>query len=420
MRNKLGKSIILGLAALSFAAVGFFTNSQAANASSTKVLWTNNLALYPSDRNVNVTGNYGLYSKPQGTKGAKQLLSAGSMGNLGQSSNSRYNWRAYQIAKTNKGYYYKIVTFNSRFRGWVYGGRTNSAFGGGIKVAKPMANSFLPFQTRGYTLVDPNSTAIWNSPQWTQYKAGKIDMTGYKNTDTFTFLKAAVRVREGDLYYYVVDDQTPSIKGWIFNGGIKQASAVGTNVNNSIQINFVTTSGVNMGSPYVLNLSTADLKPGTTLKVGTPLRSVVLNDFTGVLDTLSKNLPGGYQLSKLQPDLEDSFIGSTVDVYIKPIDANFTSTFKFYYLSKNVLVPLNIYYTPVLNDLEASSFTSSTNSAIPKNFFSSAQAFDPGSPLLRAISNGNNYIYNPSESAAWNSQAVFGDQLALVYNQAPW
>ncbi len=213
MIKKLGKTIILGLAALSFAAFGFLAGGQNASAS-TKLDWTKALALYPSDRNVNVTGNYALYNKPRGTSGSKIVLSATSLANLSKSTDSHYNWRAYQIAKSSTGdYYYKIVTFNQKYRGWIYGGRSQATMTGGLYQYSTFKQGDLSatqstgtFKLANTGNSNDNQTVTYKEPAWTQYKVGRkiTDSTSYANS-TFRITQAGYRTREGDNWVYVVN-----------------------------------------------------------------------------------------------------------------------------------------------------------------------------------------------------------------------
>lgn len=215
MQSRLTKSLFLGLAVLSLGAVSA-TTAQAAK--KTKVTSTTNLSYKGSKRNVQSNGKNALYTKPGVVKGAKKVLSKTSMKKFGTSKKSKQYFRAYQMAKTNKGtYYYKVVSMDGKYRGFVYGGTKKGTFAGGIKKAATTKNATMPSTTTMYFAKPGTQNVTWSAPRYTQYGAStKVsDTTAYAN-DELTVTKAVKKSREGTLYYYVKDAKNPEVNGYIY------------------------------------------------------------------------------------------------------------------------------------------------------------------------------------------------------------
>ncbi|WP_054762311.1 hypothetical protein [Secundilactobacillus collinoides] len=292
------------------ATAGFATKADAA--SYAKVTSNSLLKTDATTRNVAPNGTNALYTKAGTLKGAKLVATKTTMANLAKSKSSKNYFRAYQVAKTNRGsVYYKIVSFDGKYRGWIYGGKSTTAFGGGIASANTTKTATTPTTTTGYTIKNVKSNTIWNNPVYTQYKASKINMSAYKSTDTFTVSAAETKTREGSLYYKVTDDQTPSITGWIYAKGLAQDT-------NSVTVNYVdiaTTKSVGtLNLPFSTYASSATAA-STNLTSGTA--------FTAIL----KGIPTGYVANDTDNNSSASFAnltdaaaaksGSTVNFYVK-------------------------------------------------------------------------------------------------------
>ncbi|MFC6254723.1 S-layer protein [Secundilactobacillus hailunensis] len=232
MKSSLKKSLYVGLAAVSVLAASSLAATTASAKTYAYVTKPAYFTSAPESRNVVPTGQNALYSKPGTVKGARVIASKTTMGNLANSKKSSDFFRAYSIVSTNRGsVYYKVVSFDGNYRGWVYGGKSTKAFAGGITPATTTKSATMPGTTTGYTIVNAAKNTIWTAPKNTQYKAAKI--SGFDSSDTFTVTGAATKAREGSLYYQVKDDQKPSVTGWIYYTGVQAPQG------NSVKVSYV-------------------------------------------------------------------------------------------------------------------------------------------------------------------------------------
>lgn len=154
------------------------------------------LAMAPTARNVNFTGTSALYTKAGTLRGARVVASKAKLMSLANSGVSTNNVRAYQVATTNRGsIYYKVVTYNGQYRGWIYGGKDDSDFGGGLtyfttfKTGDLNATLTAAQRSGSFEITNPGTvnngqTVTYKQPAWTQYKVGRAitDSTPYANT----------------------------------------------------------------------------------------------------------------------------------------------------------------------------------------------------------------------------------------------
>lgn len=263
MKSSLKKTLTIGLAAVSVLAASGFAATTASAKSYAYVTKPAYFTTAPESRNVVPTGANALYSKPGTIKGARIIASKTTMGKLTITPRSTDYFRAYAIVSTNRGsVYYKVVSFDGHYRGWIYGGKDTTQFGGGIKSTDTTRTRGLPSQTTGYTIVDPSKNTLWTAPKNTQYKAAKI--TGFKSSDTFTIIGAETKVREGSLYYQVRDDQNPSVTGWIYYAAVRAPQG------NLINIKYVDESNGNLVGkgtvPFDNSTATTDLSTPANMK----------------------------------------------------------------------------------------------------------------------------------------------------------
>ena len=267
MQSRLAKSLYLGLAALSFGAVATVSTTASAK-SKAKVVSTQNLKTDATTRNVEVTGTNAIYSKPGTVKGARIVASKSKVKTLAASKKSADYFRAYAVAKTNKGsVYYKIVSMNGKYRGYIYGGKSTTTFAGGIQSANTMTDAALPANTTAYFAKPGTANVTWNAPKYTQYKASKqVKNTTPFAKDTLKITKAATKTREGSLYYYVEDATNPSVSGWIYSGAVT-ATQDTFDAKTDVKVQFKTTDGTLVKETTLAGLK--DAKGNTPTATGT-------------------------------------------------------------------------------------------------------------------------------------------------------
>ncbi len=269
-------SIKLKGALLALAALGTFTAVSATQVQSVsattyaKVVSNRTLTMNPDDRNANFTGSSALYTKAGTLKGAQLVASKSTLKNEASINTSKNNVRAYRIAKTNRGsFYYKVVTFDGKYRGWIYGGRQTSDFGGGLKGYNTFKSAALnPDQTSGTFKItnvgtaNDGRTVTYQQPAWTQYKIGRqiTDSTPYKDA-TFKVDQAGTRSREGDQWVHIVatDNKYSAANGWIQYAGLTKTAATTTSSTSS-------TSSKPVASNNAVQISLVDSATNSTVK----------------------------------------------------------------------------------------------------------------------------------------------------------
>ncbi|ORN10789.1 S-layer family protein [Lentilactobacillus parabuchneri] len=252
MTSNLKKSLFVSLVALGFVAAAGTATAQSANAKSyARVTSNHKMTSTPTSRNVNFTGSNALYTKAGTLRGAKKVASTTTVKKIANSKSSQNNVRAYRVATTNRGsVYYKVVTYDGAYRGWIYGGKVQSVFGGGITAFDTFKNQNLSSLTDAqqkatYKIASPGTandgkTVTYKQPAWTQYKVGRAitDSSPYANS-TFKIDQVGTRTREGDQWVHITDTTNANspANGWILYSGLKQTEA--PVADNAIQINLV-------------------------------------------------------------------------------------------------------------------------------------------------------------------------------------
>ncbi|WP_367376053.1 YbaB/EbfC family nucleoid-associated protein [Lentilactobacillus kefiri] len=301
MKKSLKKTLFAGVAALSFVAVAGVSSTNASAKSYAKVTRNSNKPLRTdaTTRNVAVNGASALYTKAGTLKGAKIVATKTTLAGLKNSKQGQKNFRAYRVATTNRGsVYYKVVSFDKTYRGWIYGGKSVTAFAGGIAsfntTTAPAAAantsssaSSASINTQGQTtaLTDAQKNATYKItkagtandgtattytyPAWTEYRKGRTvtDATPYAN-DTFKVTDQTTRTREGDLWVKIADTNATNgqkINGWIKYSALTAQATTPTTTpvaSNAIRLNFVDQSGK--------SIATLDYtKPGTNVQKDT-------------------------------------------------------------------------------------------------------------------------------------------------------
>lgn len=302
MKKSLKKTLFAGVAALSFVAVAGVSSTNASAKSYAKVTSNKALTTDATTRNVAVNGTNALYTKAGTLKGAKTVATKTTLAGLKNSKQGQKNFRAYRVATTNRGsVYYKVVSFDKTYRGWIYGGKSVTAFAGGIAsfntTTAPAAAantsssaSSASINTQGQTtaLTDAQKNATYKItkagtandgtattytyPAWTEYRKGRTvtDATPYAN-DTFKVTDQTTRTREGDLWVKIADTNATNgqkINGWIKYSALTAQATTPTTptqtpvASNAIRLNFVDQSGK--------SIATLDYtKAGTNVQKGT-------------------------------------------------------------------------------------------------------------------------------------------------------
>lgn len=460
MQSRLKNSLYLGLAALSLGAVAA-VNTTASAASKVKVVSDVTLKTAGETRNVEATGTNALYNKPGTVRGAKRVASKSTMKKMANSKKSADYFRAYRVAKTNKGLvYYKVVSMNGKYRGYIYGGRSTTTFARGIQSVDTTKAAAMPAKTTGYHLANAKKNGLWTAPKNTQYKAKSVSLYGAGSKDTFTVSKAQTKTREGSLYYYVTDDQDNSIAGWIYAGkgykadattqslgglALKAADAKAT-VDNSVTVNYVGSNGNSVGTSTFV---TADKNTKQNDKVGTAT-NMAGNTLAQFIND-GANTPAGYKVktAATNDSVASAVYGGTVSVNVYKAA---TSTIAFYLPSANgvakgdQLNPNDFSKgKPAITAAQAAELTGNSNDTVVTTANGTTSTVIDGfftkplySKLLKATSDmtfantadsnkattlkkGDSYYitytYSAAKTERANSNAKYGDPIIAVFDQ---
>ncbi|GAA3191049.1 hypothetical protein [Lentilactobacillus kefiri] len=369
MNKNLKRSIYTGIAALSFVAIAGTTGATNASAKSyAKVTSNKALTTDATNRNVNVNGTNALYTKAGTLKGAKTVATKATLSNLSTSKSSEKNWRAYRVATTNRGsVYYKVVSFDGTYRGWIYGGKSTSSFAGGVKAynttTDPTASTDTSSSASSYSttyaqasqtsalttaqkaatykIANPGTSndgteVTYSYPAWTQYKKGRVitDSTPYKDA-TFKITDETTRTREGDLWVKIeaTDSSNSKANGWIKYSGLttpKSTTPTSTfDSDTSVKIAYRdTTTGKTLSTTNTWTTSSSSTKEG-----GSAVNYTNSNGQTIGKYIYSKGAPSGYKITTtdskdlatdgsnatVTPSLANATFGATLTVDVTPV-----------------------------------------------------------------------------------------------------
>lgn len=370
MNKNLKRSIYTGIAALSFVAIAGTANAPSASAKSYAKMTSNKaLTTDATTRNVNVNGTNALYTKAGTLKGAKTVATKGTLSNLSTSKSSEKNWRAYRVATTNRGsVYYKIVSYDGNYRGWIYGGKSTGAFGGGVKAyntttdpsaatdtsSSSSASSYSTTSAQAsqttaltaaqkaatYKIANPGTTndgteVTYSYPAWTQYKKGRVitDSTPYKDA-TFKVTDETTRTREGDLWVKIeaTDSANSKANGWIKYSGLTTAATTPTSTfdaDTSVKIAYRDVStGKTLSTTNTWTTSSTGTKEGNSAVNYTDAKGQTIGKFI-----YAEGAPSGYKINTtdskdlasdgsnvtVAPALSSAKFGSTLTVDVTPV-----------------------------------------------------------------------------------------------------
>lgn len=362
MQSSLKKSLYLGLAAVSFvAAAGATTANASAKAATVKSDTTMTTAA--TSRNVTLTGTNAVYTKPGTVKGAKVVASTVTAKKLADSNKGAANFRAYRVAVTDRGsVYYKVVSFDGSYRGYVYGGKATDKFAAGLAAYNTTKDAATPstdsFNLTATTSKDAN-TLFYAQPAYAQYKVGRATVNGsvLKATDkyagaSFTFDKAATTSREGETWYEIASTtlangtKSTDLNGaWVKASNVKNPSAdpAATDAN-SIKVVY------RLSNNNAISGADKTFVAGDTAKT---TKDAVYNNETNnagktIEDFAKENVPAGYTVIGHSLNSETRYGGtyyavvaqaatSKVDLYVK--DGTVTVPFTTATTSKLTLTP---------------------------------------------------------------------------------
>ena len=215
--------LLLPLVALGVTAACNLTDAQAK--SQVKVTSNRYLTEIPgTKRNVVPTGKNALYNIAGTLRGAKKKATVTTMKKLRNAKSSAKYFRIYKMATTSrKSVYYKVVSFDQKYRGWIYGGKTKKVFAGGVKRASTTMSIATPEGAGidGATYHYNVGQSVWNYPKNAQYKAKRIlkNTTNYQD-DELRVTNAVMMTREQTGYFYVRNLTHPQLSGWVKTSGV--------------------------------------------------------------------------------------------------------------------------------------------------------------------------------------------------------
>ncbi|WP_087051890.1 hypothetical protein [Levilactobacillus brevis] len=307
MRSSFAKSIYVGAAVLGLAGLSAVTTT---TASAKSYATAGSYTALTKGQNVLVNGTSAIYSKPGTVKGAKVVASKKTVAKLAASKKSSDTFYAYGTKTTNRGsVYYKIVTMDKKYRGYIYGGKTAGTFAGGIKATNTVTAAANPTKLQNYYLKDVSKNTLWTAPKGTDINATKVSLYGAAKDDPFVVDQAATKTREGSLYYHVTDRNNSKISGWIYAGkgydatladskqdlgGLSlDVSEDAATADNSVSIVYRTADGAKVGSTtwIVKNPAAATHADGDVVLTYKNAANTTLPDY------VTQNVPDGYTVT---------------------------------------------------------------------------------------------------------------------------
>ncbi|ORM97490.1 S-layer family protein [Lentilactobacillus parabuchneri] len=335
MNLRVKRSIFLSVAVLGFTVGAGVQYAQGTSAKTyAKIASNDKLTIPESSRNVSFTGKKALYTKVGTLKGARVVATKSTLRGLAISSDSRSNVRAYRVAVTSRGsVYYKVVTFDGMYRGWIYSGKSTGYFGGGLKRYSTFINQGMSAlsadqQNAMYRIATPGTrndgkSVTYKAPSWTQYKVGRAitDSSMYANTN-FRINQVGIRTRENDQWVHIYDPSNVNspATGWILFSGLSQVQTSTA----SVKINLVDSANpAKVISSFAF--SPIGAKTGSTVGMNTDGKWTISSaDQTTILNNIKTALKGSnYALDTLSPaeltQLAQTTYGSSINIPVNPV-----------------------------------------------------------------------------------------------------
>ncbi len=456
MKNGMKKSLYLGLAAVSLVAAGAASTTTASAKSYATVKTNKTLTTAATSRNVTLTGTNALYTKAGTLKGAKVVATTTTAKKLASSTSGKNNFRAYKVATTNRGsVYYKVVSFDGTYRGWIYGGKSTSAFAGGIKSYDTTTSATAPSSTATYKLSASTSstsnTLFYADPAYAEYKVGRAKVSGSVLTSTsayadstFTFSAAEKTSREGETWYQIasVDGSTSNglVGAWVKASNVSQTNAEPTATSdNSVTVVYRDSSKNIIATAANKFIA----KDGTSDGNGTTVSSSDENTANETLAEFaedSANVPSGYTVTSTS-DLQYAEYGGTAYVTVAK---SATSKVNFVDSSNTALTSSSFKNGyPALTTTQQKALTSTADTAFSDTAFdttgtigslfagtdtadatySSASSTDEVATNVKGYwgqtaSNGRSYfyVYDATKTAALNKGNDYGTNITIVFD----
>ncbi|KRM94524.1 hypothetical protein FC56_GL001482 [Lentilactobacillus senioris DSM 24302 = JCM 17472] len=408
MNQKIKTTLLTTAAAMGLLVAG----SLNASAKTYPIVTANNPARGgATTRNFVPTGSNALFTKAGTLKGAKLVASKATMAKLAESNKGQDYFFGYRVARTSNGYFYmKVVSFDKKYRGWIYVGKVNpqGAYqntAGGLKLANTSKAAKMPSNTQ-VQLADPGTShVIWNFPYMAQYGSKKLmkDTSDYAN-DTFTVTKSRRLTRGNTLYYKVVDNNDSDITGWIYYKGVT-SDAAETEPSNPTSSNSVTvtfkdgTTGKTVGEKTLVDSS---ITAGSQPTYATKFVTTKIGNGNLVAGSLKSVMPGyDYEgLTTAQHKANGNAIigakyGSTITIFVSPNVAPKNGFLVTYFdLTKTAIV--------------GKSAVVSSSSQTAKQLFASTFK-DGGSVTV----NGKKYTYKLADNRSISQDAKLGTSIAV-------
>lgn len=456
MKSGMKKSLYLGLAAISLVAAGAASSTTASAKSYATVKTNKTLTTTASTRNVTLTGTNAIYTKAGTVKGAKLVATKTTAKKLAASTSGKNNFRAYKVATTNRGsVYYKVVSFDGTYRGWVYGGKSTSAFAGGVKSYDTTTSATAPSSTAKYKLSASTSstanTLFYSQPQYAEYKIGRAKVSGSVLTSTsayadstFTFSAAEKTSREGDTWYQIasVDGSTTNglVGAWVKSSNVSQTNAEPTATdNNSVTVEYETSNGNVVGTASDKFIAAS----GTSTTEGQTVSSSDKNtDGDTLTEFATANVPSGYTITSTS-QLASATYGGTTYVTVAKADTSKVSFVDGNYNSLSSSDFADGY--PSLTTTQQEALTASDGTAFSSSDFATSGSIgslfsgtstdvtvyddattttaDTNSPLSgyygQTASNGRSYfyVYDATKTQSANSGLSYGDTIKIVFDK---